>query len=224
MLPVGGSLDTGAHEADLTIAKIGRAELGPNTRVRLDESGARQHLTLERGRMHARVDAPPRLFEVSTKHTDVVDLGCEYSIEVDDRGTGTIVVLRGKVELATSSGAIVVAPAGTHAAILAGQQPGVPVGGDNAALATAVDAYERGESGALEHVLAAAQTPDAITLVGLAAIDPAHRSQILARLAEVSPPPDDVTVAAAVAGGEPFDRWREDIVDAYAGLWGPGHP
>src|SRR5258706_13503461 len=78
VLPVGGSLDTGEHDAELSIAAIGTADLGPHTRVRLQESGARERLALDVGSLHAKVDAPPRLFEVTTKHANVVDLGCEY--------------------------------------------------------------------------------------------------------------------------------------------------
>jgi hypothetical protein len=222
VLPVGANLDTGAHGASLSIATIGTAELGPHTRVRLEETSAHHHhLALDEGTLHATVNAPPRLFEVSTKHTSVVDLGCEYSIEVDATGAGSIAVLHGKVELATPNGMIVVAPMGTHARILAGNQPGVPVTGRNATLATAIEAYERGAPAALAAVLASAETPDAITLVGLAAIDNAHRAEILRRLAALSPPPGDVTVESALAGGAPFDDWREDIVSSYFGLWRP---
>src|SRR5689334_4919123 len=52
VLPVGGVLDTGAHRAELAIANIGRAELGTQTRVRLERTGPERHqLFLERGRM-----------------------------------------------------------------------------------------------------------------------------------------------------------------------------
>ena len=60
VLPVGGELDTGAHEASLTIADIGTAQLGKQTRVRLDRTDRERHqLALERGHMHAKVNAPP---------------------------------------------------------------------------------------------------------------------------------------------------------------------
>jgi hypothetical protein len=221
VLPVGGQLDTGAHAADLTIATIGHAELGPHTRVRLDRTDAQQHhLSLEEGTMHARVNAPPRLFAVSTAGAEVTDLGCEYTIAVDASGAGTISVQAGKVELATHSGAVVVAPVNTHATILPGQQPGVPVGpGASAALVAAVHDYERGVPGAFERVLAAATVPDAITLVAIGATDPPHRAAVLARLAEISPPPDGVTVATAAADPAALGAWRDDIVDTYVGLW-----
>jgi hypothetical protein len=171
--------------------------------------------------MHATVDAPPRLFEVTTKHTNVVDLGCEYTIKVDAHGAGSIVVQRGRVELAAAPGMIVVAPLGTHAAILTGQRPGVPLTDRNPELVAAVAAYEHDAPGALDRALAVAETPDAITLIAIAAIDVPHRAKILARLAEVQPPPSDVTVETAALGGVPFDAWRDDIVEIYLRLWRP---
>src|SRR6185436_13583078 len=84
VLPVGGTLDTGTSEAELAIADIGHAQLGANTLVRLDCTSAQRHqLFLERGHLHARVSAPPRLFAVATPSADVTDLGCEYTLDVD---------------------------------------------------------------------------------------------------------------------------------------------
>src|SRR5688572_13078459 len=68
VLPVGAQLDTGSHEATLTIADIGTARLGKHTRVRLDRTDPERHqLALDRGHLHAKVVAPPRLFAVTTK-------------------------------------------------------------------------------------------------------------------------------------------------------------
>jgi len=224
VLPVGGQLDTGAHEASLKIADIGTAKLGTNTRVRLDRTDPKRHqLTLDRGHLHARVVAVPRLFAVATKHTNIVDLGCEYTVDVDASGVGRICVQSGRVELATKSGAVVVAPLGTCAAILAGQRPGLPLGdGANTAMQNAVRAYDRGEVGALDTLLAAAETRDAITLIALAAID-ANPTRVLARLMELSPPPDaEITVDTALSDPEKLAAWRTDIIEIWAGLYRPG--
>jgi ferric-dicitrate binding protein FerR (iron transport regulator) len=223
VLPVGGQLDTGAHEASLSIADIGWAQLGRDTRVRLDRTDRERHqLSLERGHLHARVTAPPRLFAVATKHTEVVDLGCEYTIDVDDAGAGEICVHSGLVELATKSGAVVTAPEGTCAAILAGQNPGLPhVKEVSAELARAIGAYERGEPGARDRLLAAATDRDAITLIAAAAIDP-QPAAVLGRLMELSPPPDaEISVESALARPEHFATWKKDVLEVYFGMWGP---
>lgn len=224
VLPVGGELDTGAHEASLTIADIGTARLGKQTRVRLDRTDRERHqLALDRGHLHAKVNAAPRLFAVTTKHTDVIDLGCEYTIDVDDNGAGAICVLTGIVELVTKSGAVVVAPEGSCAAILAGQRPGLPVARiARAEVVAAVRAYDRGEAGALDRLLAIADRRDAITLIAVAAFDP-RRKDVLERLMELSPPPDaEISVESALADPLHFGAWRNDILEIYYGLWGPG--
>jgi hypothetical protein len=223
VLPVGGELDTGAHEASLTIADIGTAQLGKQTRVRLVRTDRERHqLSLDRGHLHAKVNAPPRLFAVTTRHADVVDLGCEYTIDIDASGTGSLCVLTGLVELATKSGADVVAPEGSCAAILAGNQPGLPHARDSRAeFVVAVTAYDRGEPAAFDRVLALADRRDAITLIALAQID-ARRRAVLERLMELSPPPDaEITVDTALVDPDHFALWRNDILEIFYGLWGP---
>lgn len=223
VLPVGGELETGAHEASLTIANIGSAKLGKQTRVRLDRTDAERHqLSLERGHMHAKVTAPPRLFAVATKHTDVIDLGCEYTIDIDEAGTGSICVQSGLVELATKAGATVVTPEGACAAILAGHRPGLPHGRRTRdEVVAAVQAYDRGDAAAFDRLLALADRRDAITLIALAAID-TRKAAVLERLMELSPPPDaEISVDSAIANPDHFAIWRTDILEIYYGMWGP---
>ncbi len=221
VLPVGGTLDTLGNTAELAIAEIGMAQLGTHTRVRLERTSAERHqLYLEQGTMHARVKAPPRLFAVSTASTEVTDLGCEYEIAVDPTGRGTIRVLGGKVEL-DEQGGIIVAPAGTHAAIHPGRRPGYPIGvGATEAFETAVADYERGVAGALDRVLAEATVSDAITLVNLAVIEPG-RVDVLRRLGEITSVPDGITVDKAIADPATRGLWREAVVNAqiHVGDW-----
>lgn len=218
VLPVGGVLDTGSASAHLAIADIGSAELSPATRVRLSrtEAGTRHELHLERGTMHAKVNAPPRIFAVTTPSTSVVDLGCEYTIDIDEHGAGSIVVQTGMVELASAANAIVVAPAGTEARLLAGQKPSVPVvSGASPALRAAVADFER--TGAFAALLAAATEDDAITVVSLAVLRADARATVLARLAELAPPPPGVTLDSAIATRAELARWQDDIVTLHLG-------
>lgn len=170
VLPVGGVLDTGAHQATLEIADIGSAELGPSTRVRLDATSASRHqLFLERGRMHATVIAPPRIFAVGTRSADVIDLGCEYTLEIDERGAGSIHVLSGLVELETGTGITVQVPAGARARLLPGRRASLPLRDDaTAELDAAVRDYEHGVHGAIDRILDAATPADLITITNLA--------------------------------------------------------
>lgn len=224
VLPVGGQLDTGAHQAMLTIADIGNAHLGAGTQVRLERTDTERHqLALERGHMHAKVKARPRLFAVTTKHADVVDLGCEYHIEIDDSGAGGLHVISGLVELATKSGAIVVVPEGCDAKILAGNRPGLPsCAASTPAIRTAIQAYDAGDANAFDAILAAARREDAITLFALAAVDDPRRADALDKLAELSPPPDaEISVETAMTNPEHLATWRTDVLEIYFGLWAP---
>ncbi len=216
VLPVGGVLDTGTASAHLAIADIGSAELSSQTRVRLSRTraGERHELHLERGKMHAKVDAPPRIFAVTTPSTSVIDLGCEYTIDIDDKGAGSIIVLAGMVELASDTGAVVVAPAGTEARLLAGRKPSLPIASTaGAELRTAVAVYE--QSGAIDDVLAKAADEDAITIVNLAVLRADARPRVLARLAELVPPPEGVSIDAITP--TQLARWQDDVVTLHFG-------
>ena len=217
-LPVGGTIDTGSHRAELAIANIGTAELGEQTRVRLDRTGADRHqLHLEHGHMHARVLAPPRIFAVTTPSANVTDLGCEYTIDIAATGAGEIRVITGMVELETGTGAIVVAPAGTHARLLPGRRASLPLE-DKAgpALVAAVAAHERGEPDGVERVLAAATASDAITVANLYSLVGTRR--VLVRLAELAPPIDDeITVDKALAERQTFARWLDEVITVRLG-------
>ncbi len=217
-LPVGGTLDTGLHRAELAIANIGTAELGQGTRVRLDRTGADRHqLHLEHGHMHARVLAPPRIFAVTTPSADVTDLGCEYTIDIAATGAGEIRVITGMVELETGTGAVVVAPAGTHARLLPGRRASLPLE-DKAgpALVAAVAGHERGDPDGVERVLAAATSTDGITVANLFSLVRTRR--VLERLVELSPPIDEsITIDAALADPRIFALWLDEIITVRLG-------
>jgi len=214
VLPIDGVLDTGAHEAELAIANIGTAQLGAKTRVRLQRTDASRHqLYLERGTMHARVDAPPRIFAVATPSGDVTDLGCEYTLEIGADGGGRIHVLSGKVELEATNGSRVVAPQGTHAKLLPGRRASVPLA-DSAgdAIAKAVDEFDAGTPDGLAHVLAAATRDDAITVASLARMVPAaQRRSVLEKLQTLVPAPQDLTIDEALADDDLFEMWFIEV-------------
>ncbi|MDQ6634440.1 MAG: FecR family protein, partial [Gemmatimonadota bacterium] len=100
-LASGGAVETDAKSsARLSVGRIGTVDLGPGSRLRLLDAGASEHrLSLERGTMHATIDAPPRYFLVETASALAVDLGCVYTLSADERGNGMLVVEEGEVEL-----------------------------------------------------------------------------------------------------------------------------
>ena len=76
-----------SSRAQIAVSSIGNVDIDENTRVRLLETRPTEHrLELARGKMSARIWAPPRLFFVDTPSAVAADLGCAYTLEVDDHG------------------------------------------------------------------------------------------------------------------------------------------
>ncbi len=221
VLPTGGTLDTGANQAELAIADIGHAQLGAHTIVRLDHTaiGKRHQLFLQEGRMHARVTAPPKIFAVATPSADVIDLGCEYTLEIDRNGAGSIHVLTGQVELETGNGAVMLAPAGTHGRLLPGRRASWPVSDRaNPAFSAAVAQLEAGAPDGIGLVLAAATKVDAITIANLARSAPgAEKRRVLERLATLVAAPQCTTIDEALADKDLFDMWFEEVYLVHIG-------
>ena len=127
MLPVGQWIETdAASRAEVKVGLIGTALLEPNTRARLLKASATEHrLGLERGTLHARIWAPPRLFYVETPSAVAVDLGCAYTITVDESGGSLIRVEAGWVAF-EDHGRESFVPEGAVCATRAGSGPGTP--------------------------------------------------------------------------------------------------
>src|SRR5262249_52475953 len=87
-----------ASRARIDLDGIGQVTDDTESRVRLVEARPGRHrLALERGRLHAYITAPPRQFVVDTPSSTATDLGCVYTLEVDEGGTGILSVSAGWV-------------------------------------------------------------------------------------------------------------------------------
>jgi len=201
---VGQWLETDdSSRATIAVGAIGRVDVQPGTRVRLVRAEATDHrLALAFGAIHAKVDAPPRLFFVDTPVGTAIDLGCEYTLETDATGLGLLHVTGGFVEFAWS-GVRSIVPVAAYAVTRPGHPPGVPYVSDApAALRQALDSYAFGSGGgdAVRAALAAARSEDAISLWHLLSrVDAPQRGTVYDRLAALVPPPVEVTRASAVA-------------------------
>jgi len=91
-LKVGQTLVTdNSSRASITLDETGRIEVDPASRLRVLASGpSRKRLSLERGTIHATIWAPPGEFVVDTPSAVAVDLGCVYTLHVDDSGAGLL--------------------------------------------------------------------------------------------------------------------------------------
>jgi hypothetical protein len=204
-LHVGGWVETDdSSQAVIAVGTIGHVDVHPGSRVRLVRARDTDHrLALAYGAIHAKVDAPPRIFFVETPAGTAVDLGCEYTLETDRSGRGVIHVTGGYVELAWNGRRSVV-PLGAYALTRPGQGPGTPYLEDApAALREALVAFdfEQGGADAARRALTAARAEDAVSLWHLLArVDAGLRAEVYDRLAALVPPPPGVTRERAVVG------------------------
>src|SRR5262249_3702703 len=147
---------------------IGIAEVEPNTRITMVNSQPDEYrLALDRGMMSVQVNAPPRLFFVNTPSAEAIDLGCKYTLEVDDAGGSLLRVSYGSVALAYRGGREAYVPVGSACRTRPNVGPGTPYFEDASQdLITALGKYdfENGGDEALRVVLAESRDKDTLTL------------------------------------------------------------
>ena len=176
----------------VALGHMGNVTLDPGSRLQVTRVGADEtRLFLERGSLEARIsaDARPRFFQVDTQAARCVDLGCRYTLAVDEGGVARVRVVTGQVSFETEEREVFV-PRGATCAASPSAGPGTPRFEDSPpALVEALDAFD-----------AASQA------------SPARRRELSARvLAEVKTPLDtlvawhlledaDAEIARAAAG------------------------
>lgn len=216
-IAVGQWLETDANSrANLAIGAIGKVQLEPNSRLRLVNATADNHrLELARGTMSALIWAPPRLFFVETPGATAVDLGCAYTLTVDDAGAGTLHVTSGYVAL-EHDGREALIPAGLTCLTRRGVGPGTPFAATAPApLRAALERFDfaRGGATALTEILGQAGPGDEVMLWHLLSrADPAQRATVFNRLAAFRAPPAGVTRDGIVTGDVAMrTRWAEEL-------------
>src|SRR5689334_9911285 len=124
-LAIGEWLETDeSSRAQIDVASIGNVDIEANSRVRLLQSRADEHrLELVRGKMSARIWAPPRLFFVDTPSAVAADYGCAYTLEVNDQGGSLLTVTSGWVAMESNDRESMV-PAGASCETRPGVGPG----------------------------------------------------------------------------------------------------
>lgn len=222
-LAVGEWLETDADSrAQISVANIGQVEVDPGTRLRLVSTKLTEHrIELAHGRMHARIWAPPRLFFVDTPSAVAADLGCAYTLEVDDTGRSLLHVTSGWVAFETKDRESMV-PAGASCITQPGTGPGTPFfddAGEAFVGSLARFDFARGGTDALSSVLPEARTRDTLTLWHLLArTSGADRERVYERLAQLAPPPANVTREGALAlDRRMLDEWKGSLEATWLG-------
>ena len=219
-LAIGQWLETdGNSKAQIAVSSIGQVEIGSNTRVRLLQTQPTEHrLELARGKMSARIWAPPRLFFVDTPSAVAADLGCAYTLEVDDAGASLLRVTSGWVALQLKDRESIV-PAGAACRTQPGVGPGTPYFEDavpefRQALSSvdfAKDASSR--QSALAELFKYSRRRDTLTLWHLLSrVDGAERSRVYDKIASFAPPPEGVTREGVLKLDQKMlDLWRDKL-------------
>jgi len=220
-LTVGEWLETdSSSRAKVTVGIIGEVSLEPNSRLRLVNTAATDHrLELTRGTMHALIWAPPRIFFVETPSATAVDLGCAYTLTVDDHGVGALEVTAGYVAL-EQGGLESVIPAGLMCLTRPGFGPGTPFAiGTSAEMRAALAQFDTGNDTVVPRLLDVATEGDGVTLWHLLDRAPeTARGRVFDTLARLRPPPSGVTRPGILARDSVMrNRWAEEL-GLYAGL------
>jgi hypothetical protein len=180
----------GDTEMTLRADELGTMLIGPDSELR---AATNRQVLLQRGVLHAYIWAPPREFVVDTPSARAVDLGCEYTIHVDDSGDGLLRVTLGWVAFQYRDREAFI-PAGASCVTRKRQGPGIPFYEDApGALRRSLAAFEQGDTAALGGILAAARPDDGLTLWHLLTRAPERdRGRVFDRFAELVALPKEV--------------------------------
>lgn len=216
-LAVGETLETGdsAH-AKVTVSEIGEVELDPNSRIRLLQTRESEHrIALDRGVMRATISAPPRLFFVDTPAAEAIDLGCVYTLQVDDAGTSLLHVTLGWVAL-VRNGREVYIPRYAMCQARPGIGPGTPYFEDaSEKFVRALEEFdfESGGERAFSAVLAESRPRDTFTLWHLLSrVEGSQRIQALNRMIELVGLPKGITREGTLQLDQTtLDAWKDEM-------------
>src|SRR6266699_3129994 len=216
-LGVGQILETDHQSrASLRAEDIGQIEVEASTRLRLLTMGAGlKRIALDRGTIHTYIWAVPGQFVVDTPSAVTVDLGCAYTLTVDDSGAGLVRTTLGWVGFKLDGRESFI-PAGAACATRPGIGPGTPYFDDASEpfrLALTKLDFDREspdlEDAQLHIVLSQARPRDALTLWHLLArLSGRDRARVYDRLAALVPPPTGVTRDGVLGGDRRMlDLW-----------------
>lgn len=227
-LSAGRWLETDARSSAVVfVGRIGRLEVAPGSRLRLVTASEGDHRAeLVRGTIEAQIWAPPGQFVVDTPSATAIDLGCAYTLTLDDRGEGLLHVQAGWVGF-EHEGRESFIPAGASGRTYPRRGPGTPTYDDAPeALRSAVERLDRAEradaqQASLDVVLREARPEDGLTLWHLIdRVDGSLAPLVVDRLHALVPMPDGVTRDGVLSGDRAMrDAWWEALGLGTADWW-----
>ena len=228
-LGLGQTLITDSRsQANISVADIGTVNVEPNSRLRLlSEGKGRNRLALDRGTIHAFIWASPGEFTVDTPSALAVDMGCAYTLQVDDSGAGLLRTTRGWVGFKLNDREAFI-PAGAVCATRPKIGPGTPYFEDaSGSFCEALSKFDfasatqEERTAELDKILAGARQRDALTVWHLLArVGDADRGRVYDRLATLVPPPSGVTREGILRLDQKMlDRWWNQLDLGDVSLW-----
>lgn len=228
-LHIGETFETDrVSTASIAVADIGRLELEPSTRLRLLQSvEGRKQVALDRGTIRATIWAPAGQFVVDTPGALAVDLGCMYTLKIDESGGGLLRTTLGWVGF-QSNGRESFIPAGAASVIQPRYGPGTPYFEDTSdSFRSALADFDSGgeptaqRDVALQNILRQARSRDGLTLWHLLSrASEADRPAVYDRLFALVPPPSSVTREGILRLDRAMlDSWWNTLDLGDIGLW-----
>jgi hypothetical protein len=216
-LGVGQVLETDRQSrASLQAEQIGRIEVDPSTRLRLITMRAGlKRIALDHGIIHAYIWAPPGQFVVDTPSAVAIDLGCAYTLQVDDSGAGLVRTSLGWVGFKLNGHDSFI-PAGAVGETRPKIGPGTPYFEDASLKFRSTlgrfdfdDNTPEQRAADLAIVLGKSRKRDALTLWHLLTrVEERQRLLVYDRLAKLAPPPAGVTKDGILRLDQPMlDLW-----------------
>jgi FecR protein len=226
---VGQVLETDAQSrASLQAEDVGQIEIEPNSRVRLLTMGqGLKRIALDRGKISAFIWSPPGQFVVDTPSATTVDLGCAYTLQVDDSGNGLVRTSLGWVGFKLNGHESFI-PAGAACATRPKVGPGTPYFENSSAefraALTRFDFEDRAaeqRSADLQIILAQSRKGDTLTLWHLLTrVDEGQRGLVYDRLAQLAPPPARVEKDGILRLDQPMlDLWWNALGFEDISIW-----
>ena len=220
-LAVGQVLETDDQSrARLQATDVGQIEIEPSTRLRLLDMGAtRKQIALDHGTINAYIWAPAGQFVVDTPSARTVDLGCAYSLHVDDSGAGIVRTWLGWVGFKLNGRESFI-PAGAACATRPKVGPGTPYLEDASPSFRAAlrrfdfeDTTPQQRVADVQIVLAESHIGDELTLWHLLSrVDEDQRARVYDRLKQLVPPPKAVTREGILRLDQPMlDLWWNQL-------------
>lgn len=221
LLGIGQVLETDEQSrASLRATDVGQIEMEASTRLRLMNMGAgMQRIALDHGTIHTYIWAPPGQFVVNTHSAVTVDLGCAYTLQVDDSGVGFVRTSVGWVGFELNGHESFI-PAGAACATRPNVGPGTPYFEDaSSELRSALkrfdfeDGTRKQRAADLAIVLGSSRQRDALTLWHLLSrVEEGQRALVYDRLRELAPPPGSVTKEGILRLDQSMlDRWWNEL-------------